>query len=428
MPKKPVDLFPTFDSLQSRSPKHFNMKKLITLIAAILISINHFAQAPQKMSYQAVIRNASNNLVTNAPVKMRISILQGSATGTSVYSELHSATTNANGLVSIEIGAGTSPIGTFSLINWGNGAYFLKTETDPNNGTNYTVTGTSQLLSVPYALESKNSETSKSAGDGIKGVSSTGDTLYLNNGKSIIIPGISNANPNTVTGITTHICGAINVHNPAIPYGTMTDQEGNVYRTVQIGTQTWMAENLKTEKYRNGESILNIIDQNEWNATPQTGRSAFCDYNNDKANNCPYGKLYNWYAVNDSRNICPTSWHVPSESEFNVLVKFLDPSVDTSTNCYACYQSGSAGGKLKSAGNQYWDLNIGGSNSSGFSFLPGGFREGGFSSIRGAALLWSSTSTSTFYARNYTMPSYDTGFYSAERFKFHGYAVRCVKD
>ena len=165
------------------------MKKLLTLIAAVFISIQLFAQSPQKMSYQAVIRNASNNLVTNAPVKMKISILQGSTTGTAVYSELHSATTNANGLVTIEIGGGTSQTGTFSSINWGSGTYFLKTETDPNNGTNYSIVGTSQLLSVPYALESK------SAGDGIKGVSSTGDTVFLNNGKKYIIPGIKDLNP-----------------------------------------------------------------------------------------------------------------------------------------------------------------------------------------------------------------------------------------
>ncbi|MBU6158382.1 MAG: hypothetical protein KGP35_05045 [Bacteroidetes bacterium] len=165
------------------------MKKLSTLIAAVLISINLFAQAPQKMSYQAVIRNAQNELVVNKPVKMRISILQGSATGNAVYSELHNATTNANGLVSIEIGAGTAPTGTFSSINWGNGTYYLKTETDPNNGTNYSIEGTSQLLSVPYALQANN------AGNGIKEVSKTGDTVYLDNGKKYIIPGIKDLNP-----------------------------------------------------------------------------------------------------------------------------------------------------------------------------------------------------------------------------------------
>jgi hypothetical protein len=128
------------------------MKKIITLLAAIIITSNIFAQAPQKMSYQAVIRNASNALISNAPVKMRISILQGSASGSTVYSELHNPTTNANGLVSIEIGGGTSPQGTFSSINWGNGTYYLKTETDPTNQSNYTIVGTSQLLSVPYAF------------------------------------------------------------------------------------------------------------------------------------------------------------------------------------------------------------------------------------------------------------------------------------
>jgi hypothetical protein len=95
-------------------------------------------------------------LVVNAPVKMKISILQGSASGTAVYSELHNPTTNANGLVSIEIGSGTSPVGTIGSINWGNGTYFLKTETDPTNGTNYSILGTSQLLSVPYALYAAN--------------------------------------------------------------------------------------------------------------------------------------------------------------------------------------------------------------------------------------------------------------------------------
>jgi hypothetical protein len=132
------------------------MKKVLQLVALLFISINLFAQAPQKMSYQAVIRNASNNLVVNAPVKMKISILQGSASGNAVYSELHSATTNANGLVTIEIGAGTTPTGTFSSIEWGNGTYFLKTETDPTNGSTYSIEGTSQLLSVPYAFHADN--------------------------------------------------------------------------------------------------------------------------------------------------------------------------------------------------------------------------------------------------------------------------------
>jgi uncharacterized protein (TIGR02145 family) len=135
------------------------MKKLFTILAAVLLTAPVWAQSPEKMSYQAVIRNSSEALVTNTTVGMQISILQGSATGTAVYVETQTPTTNANGLVSIEIGAGTVVSGTFASIDWANGPYFIKTETDPTGGTTYTITGTSQLLSVPYALHAKTAET-----------------------------------------------------------------------------------------------------------------------------------------------------------------------------------------------------------------------------------------------------------------------------
>jgi len=134
------------------------MKKLTTLLASVLLTATIWAQSPQKMSYQAVIRNASNTLVSNTTVGMQISILQTTSTGTAVYVETQTPTTNANGLVSIEIGAGTVVSGTFSTIDWSAGPYFIKTETDPVGGTTYTITGTSQLLSVPYALHAKNTE------------------------------------------------------------------------------------------------------------------------------------------------------------------------------------------------------------------------------------------------------------------------------
>ena len=134
------------------------MKKIITICAAILMTANVFAQAPNKMSYQAVIRNNSNALVANQVIGMRISILQTSPSGTTVYVETQSPTTNANGLASIEIGSGTVVSGNFSTIDWANGPYFVKTETDPAGGTSYSISGTSQLLSVPYALYAKNTD------------------------------------------------------------------------------------------------------------------------------------------------------------------------------------------------------------------------------------------------------------------------------
>ena len=132
------------------------MKKIITICAAILMTSSLFAQAPNKMSYQAVIRNNTNALVANQAVGMRISILQTLPSGTAVYVETQTPTTNTNGLASIEIGGGTIVSGNFASINWANGPYFVKTETDPNGGTSYNITGTSQLLSVPYALYAEN--------------------------------------------------------------------------------------------------------------------------------------------------------------------------------------------------------------------------------------------------------------------------------
>src|SRR5574344_1058248 len=132
------------------------MKKLFTIFAAVFLTASVFAQSPEKMSYQAVIRDASDNFVTSQAVGMQLSILQGSASGTAVYVETQTPTSNANGLVSLEIGSGTVVSGIFATIDWANGPYFIKTETDPTGGTSYTITGTSELLSVPYALYAKN--------------------------------------------------------------------------------------------------------------------------------------------------------------------------------------------------------------------------------------------------------------------------------
>ena len=132
------------------------MKKIYSLVVGLLLTASDWAQAPQKMSYQAVIRNSSNALITSTPVGMQISILQGSSTGTAVYVETQTPSTNANGLVSLEIGTGTIVTGTFAGINWAAGPYFIKTQTDPTGGTAYTIAGTNELMSVPYALFSAN--------------------------------------------------------------------------------------------------------------------------------------------------------------------------------------------------------------------------------------------------------------------------------
>lgn len=141
------------------------MRKLFTFLVAVLLTSTVFAQAPQKMSYQAVIRNNNGDLVVNQSVKMRISIQKYifgfPPSYQNVYVETHTATTNENGLVSLKIGGGTVVSGVFSNIDWSDGEYYIKTETDPTGGTNYTITGTSQLLSVPYALYAKTADSTR---------------------------------------------------------------------------------------------------------------------------------------------------------------------------------------------------------------------------------------------------------------------------
>lgn len=131
------------------------MKKIILSVGTLLLAANLWAQAPQKMTYQAVVRNASNAIVANAGVGLKISILQDNPSGTVVYSETHQPTTNINGLFSIQLGSGTVQSGTFSTIDWANDEFFVKTEIDPAGGTNYSITNTTQFLSVPYAFHAK---------------------------------------------------------------------------------------------------------------------------------------------------------------------------------------------------------------------------------------------------------------------------------
>jgi hypothetical protein len=168
------------------------MKKLYTIIATVLLSMSIFAQAPEKMSYQAVVRDGSDALVVSTVVGMQISILQTTSTGTAVYVETQTPATNANGLVSLEIGSGTVVSGDFSTIDWSADSYFIKTETDPLGGTAYTITGASQLLSVPYALFAKNS-------GGVAGAewNTNGNNIRNTNSGSVVVgSNVTNSNLN----------------------------------------------------------------------------------------------------------------------------------------------------------------------------------------------------------------------------------------
>ncbi|MDD7915887.1 DUF1566 domain-containing protein [Polaribacter ponticola] len=130
------------------------MKKIFLILALVITTVS-LAQTPEKMSYQAIVRNTDGNLLSEKTVGMQISVLKSTSSGTAIYIETHSVTTNVNGLVTLEIGMGSVVTGDFSVINWGDDKYFIKTETDLEGASNYTISGTSQLLSVPYAFHAK---------------------------------------------------------------------------------------------------------------------------------------------------------------------------------------------------------------------------------------------------------------------------------
>jgi uncharacterized protein (TIGR02145 family) len=194
----------------------------------------------------------------------------------------------------------------------------------------------------------------------------------------------------------------------------LTDLDDTVYHSVTIGTQTWMVENLKVTHYRNGDPIQNVTDETEWD-TLTTG--AYCNYNNDNNFVKPYGRLYNWHAVNDIRNLAPEGWHIATEAEIRELIAYVGAE-DV------------AGGRLKESGTAHWKSpNTNATNQFGFTALPGGTFTGlGFALLGESGNLWSSTEFPAEYAY-YLCLSNSTGraFVSFQD-KTIGCAVRCIKD
>jgi uncharacterized protein (TIGR02145 family) len=319
--------------------KNFTLRQIL-LLSLAFFSLQATAQAPQRMSYQSVLRNSSNALLVNTAVGIKISVLQGSTAGNAVYTETQTATTNANGLLSLQIGAGTADLtsitipdsvtsigndafttGTFAGINWANGPYFIKTETDPAGGSNYTITGTQELLSVPYALSAKTAE----------------------NGITTAQANAITAQANAITAMQAQITALqAQVAPLLIPTVTIGSQV--------LGIQVWTSINLNVTTYRNGDAIPEVKDPTAW-ANLTTG--AWCHLNNDPANDAIYGKMYNHYAVEDPRGLAPLGYRIPSLAEWFVLIDYV----------------GDNSPKLRSA-------SFNGTNDYGFSVLNGGFRTG----------------------------------------------------
>jgi uncharacterized protein (TIGR02145 family) len=215
--------------------------------------------------------------------------------------------------------------------------------------------------------------------------------------------------------------------------GTVTDIDGNTYQTIKIGNQWWMAENLKVIHYRNGESIPNITDNTMWSSLT-TG--AYCNFNNDQNIATTYGRLYDWYTVNDSHNIAPEGWHVPSDAEWKQLEMYLGMSKTEadawrSEAEYHFWRGTDEGSKLKEVGTTHWNSpNTGATNESGFSALPGGYRgsNGNYYYMGRRAFFWCSTQYSIISACGRCIAYDFPGVFRFYSYKNNGCSVRCVKD
>lgn len=210
---------------------------------------------------------------------------------------------------------------------------------------------------------------------------------------------------------------------------TVTDVDGNVYKTLTLGTQTWMLENLKTTKYNDGTPIPNVTESLEW-GNLNTG--AYCNYNNLVSNATTYGRLYNWYAVNTEK-LAPKGWHVPNDGEWDALVEYL-------TNLGYDYNGAGIGKSMASVTG--WDqamfVSTGDepstNNKSGFTALPAGYRyhEGSFNSLGQFAYWWSSTKRfSSFANSNRSLAGIGHYFFQYHYLYLeenHGFSVRCIKD
>ncbi|MDO5976708.1 FISUMP domain-containing protein [Flavivirga jejuensis] len=411
------------------------MKKLFTFILAVLLTATTFAQAPEKMSYQAVIRDGAGALVTNQVVGMQISILQTTATGTVVYKENQTPTTNVNGLVTLEIGTGTVLSGNFTTIDWSSGPSFIKTETDPTGGTSYTIAGTSQLLSVPYALQAKKAENGISTAQANEIAANTlkvgyTDALVSDNDHVVANTAKVGAITGTATGqmqywngtawviVAAGTTGQRLTNLNGVPIWTNIDPtSGLMWQDITSATgKIWMDRNLGASQVATSSNDADAYgDLYQWGRaadghesrtssttatlatsdTPGHGdfitNSSPADWRSSQNDNL-------WQGVSGTNNPCPSGYRLPTEAEW---------------------------GNERTS----WDSN----NSAGAFASPlklpvAGYRRsssGSLYNVGSYGLYWSSTVSGTNASTLYFLSS---DAYMNSYGRAYGFSVRCLKD
>jgi len=248
----------------------------------------------------------------------------------------------------------------------------------------------------------------------------------------------SGAFTSTITGLTegvTYSVRAYATNSEGTGYGNtisftafdpVTDIDGNVYHIVKIGNQFWLAENLKTTRYRNGDQVPEVTGESAWNVL---GTGAYCSYQNSTANAADYGYLYNWFAAADARGLAPEGWHIPTDAEWRTLELALGMTTEQANGID--WRGTDEGGKLKEEGSTHWSgTNTGATNETGFTALPGGARDadGSFTNIGYEGLFWTSSAANASNGWYRVLQAQYATIGRGVTLKKKGFSVRCIRD
>ena len=458
------------------------MKKFYAILCLAIASLTQLqAQAPQGFNYQATVRNSSGDLIVNTNVYFKFNVIQGSQTAVPIFTETHYVPTDDLGQVNLIIGQGTANTGTFSALDWSLGSYYLGIELDTGDG--YVAMGTTQLLSVPYALYAENTgnstpttpnletvlaENNSANNQQIKNLQDPTDAqdaatkAYVdtevgnnqqnieqvlnlgNDANGLQLKGI--ANPTDAQDAVTKdflleklslLQDQIAAMQAATGSGTVTDQDGNSYPYLTYGDQVWTVKNAEVVTYRDGTEIPQVTDPTAWeNLT--TG--AWCYYDNDPTK----GKLYNWYAVmgihdtdpnTPNKELAPEGWHVPTDAEWTTLENYLIANGynydGTTTGNKIAKSMASKSGWNDTPGTGQVGHILNRNNSSGFNAFPDGYRlrNGEFFSKNDIASFWSSTIVPVYEDNAYhrSLGFNDDDLHRGNNYLKNGISVRFVK-
>ena len=413
------------------------MKKFYIFLCLAIASLTQLqAQTPQGFNYQATVRNTTGELIVNSNVYFKFNVIQGAQTTVPVFTETHYVPTDDLGQVTLIIGEGTANTGVFSEIDWSLGSYFLGIELSIDGPNDYVAMGTTQLLSVPYALYAANSGNATPTTPDLDSVLAENNSANSQQIKNLQDP--TEAQDAATKAYIDALIANLQSQIDNTEAASVTDIDGNTYNYIAYGTQVWTVDNAAMVTYRDGTLIPQVTGATEW-SNLTTG--AWCYHNNDPTK----PRFYNWYAVmgihdtdpdTPNKEFAPDGWHVPSDAEWTTLENHL---IANSYN----YDQTNTGNKIAKsmASNTGWvfsSTEIGAvsndqslNNSSEFNAFPEATRinDGSFDSDGEGfdTIFWSSTVAdlgSWYRLLNYESSSLGRGASNNQS----GFSVRFVRD